>query len=246
MQKVAGLAVPAIVLALLYFFPEHRSQFAMPLGCFLGSAVVFALIEPRIRNSSLLTFWFAMLAIAWMMSERKEARDISSIALPLYMAIFGISTAFLLSGKRTSKTHPPLLLGFVLTACVMYLSGSSGGSDKMESPLNFLGLTHEQLLELIHWLRRLIHVTFYATLTFAFGSWLRREGTPAKKLIYLAPFIPIACSICDEFRQSLMPNRRGSYQDVMLDLSAVVVAMIILIKKQKTKETTSVTDSLQS
>lgn len=115
----------------------------------------------------------------------------------------------------------------------------------MESPLNFLGLTHEQLLELIHWLRRAIHVTFYATLTLCFGGWLAREETPRKKLLLLAPLLPLACAICDEFRQSLMPNRRGSYQDVLLDTFAIGLGMIILAKKHKSVETNGSPVSLQ-
>ncbi|HLP00313.1 MAG TPA: VanZ family protein, partial [Fimbriimonas sp.] len=204
MQKLAGLALPAIVLVLLYIFPEHRSQFVYPIIAFGFSALIFAIIEPKLRRPDLLTFWFGLLSVAWLISERREAREVSPIAIPVFLAIFGLTTAFLLSGKRLSKTHAPLIFAFLLTACVTFLSGSSGGSDKMESPLNFLGLSREQLLELIHWLRRLIHVTFYASLTLSFAFWLAREGTRGKRLFWLTPLLPLACAICDEFRQSLM------------------------------------------
>jgi VanZ family protein len=246
MQKLAGLTVPAIVLVLLYIFPEHRTQFALPVGALCLSALVFAILEPKFRRPDLLAFWFSMLAVAWMLSERREAREVSPFAVPTFLAIFGLATAVLVSGKRLEKSHIPLLVGFFLTACVTFLSGSSGGSDKMESPLNFLGLSREQLLELIHWLRRVIHVTFYASLTLCFGGWLCREGLQGKKLLALAPLLPLACAICDEFRQSLMPNRRGSYQDVLLDTFAIVLGVLILRKMCKTAETSATTESLQS
>jgi VanZ family protein len=161
-------------------------------------------------------FWLGPLSVVWSISERREGREawVYTVAGGLLLAAIG--TALLL--RRSLPKHQiALILAAILTWCVSYFGGSSGAADNMRPFYSFFGLSAEATWNLVLFTRKTIHVTFYSALATCFFIYLgpSRSQTTVKAL---ALTLLMAC--CDEWRQSMMPNRAGSMWDVLLDTGA--------------------------
>ncbi len=245
MRQVATYLSPLIVILALILFPDNQSRYVLPVvGEISGLAVIF-LLNPYLRGKAnpgaWLMFWLAPLAMMWMISERREGRDVSSFALMTELVVTGLGTAFLLSTGSLKKEEGKLVFAILMTWTVAFFSGQSGGADHMRGWFDFLRWGENDVIRLVIWIRKFIHVTFYGTLMWFFATYFFRANIDRKRAIGFAIAFPLCISICDEYRQSMMPNRMGSYSDVILDMSAAIVVLAILLKvsKKKSNETTA-------
>ena len=232
MRQVAKYASPLIVILGLAVFPENLSRYILPIGLqLLSISAVFLACKPlreKANGHALLMFWLAPLALMWLLSERREGRAISPISIGFEVLVGGIGTALLLSTNNLKKHDLRLFLVIFLTWAVAYLSGSSGGADRMVPWFNFLGLSVDQLNFLFVIIRKTIHVSFYGSFTWLLMTYLWNDIQNRRVLIGFGVVFPLLMAIADEFRQSFMPNRQGSVTDVTLDLSATIVVLILL------------------
>lgn len=240
MQQVAKYASPIIVLLALLIFRDNQSKFVIPTVFLVSSISALYLgckpLRDDSKTSGILLFWLAPLTLLWLLSERREGRDIASISITIELVLAGIGTIVLVSKEGLKKSDWSLFLAIFLSWAVAYLSGSSGGADQMVPYFDFLGLSLEQLNNLIIVIRKTIHVSFYGTLGFLFLAYLSDKITNAKSLFWIPFLFCLAISIADEGRQSLMPNRGGCVTDVILDMSATLFILFVVIRK-RTKKT---------
>lgn len=232
MRQVAKYVSPIIVLLGLVIFPGNQSRFVLPACLEILSISSIFLLCPPLRSkpnaAALLLFWLAPLALLWLMSERREGRDIGSLSIPIEIGLAGIGTAFLVSKDILKKSDWKVIVLIFLTWAVAYLSGSSGGADKMHPMFSFLHLTLDQLNTLVMLVRKAVHLTFYGTITWLFATYLWNQISDRRTLLSLLIAFPLLIAISDEFRQSMMPNRQGSLSDVLFDMSAAFVVLGVL------------------
>ncbi len=240
MQQVAKYASPIIVLLAILIFRDNQSKFVIPTVFLVSSISALYLgckpLRDDSKTSGILVFWLAPLTLLWLLSERREGRDIASTSITIELVLAGIGTILLVSKEGLKKSDWSLFLAIFLSWAVAYLSGSSGGADQMVPYFDFLGLSLEQLNNLIIVIRKMIHVSFYGTLGFLFLAYLSDKITNAKSLFWIPFLFCIAISIADEGRQSLMPNRGGCVTDIILDMSATLFILFVVIRK-RTKKT---------
>lgn len=245
MRQVAKYACPLFVLLGLLIFQANDSRYILPITVELVLlSVLFLACKPlrdKDRSESLTLFWFAPLALFWLLSERREGRDINALSITVELILAGIGTSLLLTSNSLKKGDFRLILAILLTWSVGYFSGSSGGADKMHPMFNFMGLTSDQIIQLVIWLRKFIHVTFYGSLTWLLATYLWPQVSNRSQALFFAVAFPLVISSCDEFRQGMMPNRQGSAYDVMLDMSAalIVITYLYIRKKKETVVTSS-------
>ncbi len=149
-------------------------------------------------------------------------------SIGIQVAMAGIGTSLILVKESLKKSDIKLILAILLTWAVAYLSGSSGGADRMGSMFDFLGLTVEQLNNLVIVIRKTIHVSFYGSLAWLFATYLWNDYSNRKILYSYSIAFPLSIALADEYRQSMMPNRQGSYSDVILDMSATFFVLGML------------------
>ena len=232
MQRVAKYASPIIVLLGLLIFESNRTRLVLPvLVEILVVSFLYFVCRPlreKAHGEGFLLFWLSPLTLFWLLSERHEGRDIGPLSIQIELALAGVGTALLLMRNSLSKPEWRLIFFMLLTWAVAYLSGSTGGADHMTSYFNFLHLTVDQLNDLIKAIRKTIHVSFYGGLTWLIATYLW-NSMPTLGLKW---YFPIAFSFtiayCDEYRQSMMPNRSGSVWDVLLDMSATFFVLVLL------------------
>ena len=240
MRQVAKYVSPIIVLLGLVSFPGNQSRFVLP-ACLeiLSISSIFLLCNPlrsKPNASALLLFWLAPLALLWLMSERREGRDIGSLSIGIEIGLAGIGTAFLVSKDNLKKSDWKVVLLIFLTWGVAYLSGASGGADKMHPMFSFLHLTIDQLNTLVMVVRKAVHLTFYGSITWLLATYLWNQVSNWRTLLSLLIAFPLLIAISDEFRQSMMPNRQGSLFDVFLDMSATFIVLVVLLFLERKKQ----------
>ena len=243
MRQVAKYACPLFVVLGLVIFQANDSRYILPITFeLLGlSAIFFACryLREKPNSGALLLFWLAPLALLWLLSERREGRDVSPYSIGIEVMLAGIGTAILLSQNSLKKEDGRFIFAILLTWSVGYFSGSSGGADKMHPMFNFMGLSADDIIRLVIWIRKIIHLTFYGTLTWLFATYLWKPIESKKTVALFAVAFPLCIASCDEFRQSLMPNRQGSFYDVMFDMSATFAVLLMLWKISKKSVVTS-------
>lgn len=196
-------SLPPLVLVVL---------FTALLGCFCSDAKDNLL-------PGLGLFWLGPIGAVWTISERREGRDIWAYSLPVSLAIGALGTLLLLR-KAVPRHQIWLIVAAIMTWCVSFFGGSGGGADRMESYYSFFGLSKELTWTLIVISRKLIHITFYSFLATCFYKFLTHFR---EKPVLPALSFALSMAVCDEWRQNLMPNREGSYRDVLLDIGAASV-----------------------
>jgi VanZ family protein len=128
----------------------------------------------------------------------------------------------------------PPLLWFVV---IFLLSGESFSGTVtgtwMSTSLGWLlgDLDPDAVNVLNFWVRKTAHVAAYAVLSLLLFRALRgprRPGRPGWRLRWavLAVALSLATATADEVRQSLLPERSGSAQDVLLDLGAAAAMQL--------------------
>jgi VanZ family protein len=95
-----------------------------------------------------------------------------------------------------------------------------------------MDLLHFKVLP--HYLRKTGHFVGYFVLSlFLFGSWratLRRPSEPRWALLWggTAYFMATFVASMDEWHQTTLPSRTGTWHDVVLDSSAALTAQIVI------------------
>lgn len=212
--------VPLLALVPVAVSIGVSGKFAYPTTALIASfALLLALVASRDDSESvpgLGLFWLGPLSVVWSLSERHEGREIWRWSVPIGLGLSALGTLWVL--RRSIPRHQVYLVwAAILTWCVSYFGGSSGGADNMRPYYSLFGLSPELTWTLIMWTRKLIHVTFYSLLATCFYRFLVAHRAK--------PFLPalafaLTMAICDEWRQNMMPNREGSYRDVLLDIGA--------------------------
>ena len=184
-----------------------------------GFALLLAVLAPDQDSDwvpALGLFWLGPLTVVWSMSERREGRDIWQYGVAMGLLLAAIGTALLLR-RSLQKHHLALVLAAILTWCVSYFGGSSGSADNMKPLYSFFGLSPDVTWALILMTRKVIHVTFYSALATCFYQYFvaGRRNAVVQSLTFT-----LVMASCDEWRQSMMPNRAGSFWDVLLDTGA--------------------------
>ena len=245
MQQATKYGSPLIVLLGLLLFPDNLSRYVLPIAIDLaGLATIFLACKPlREKNNAgaIVLLWLAPLALLWLLSERREGREVSQISVIIEILLAGVGTSFLVSKGGLKTEDLRFFIAVFLTWAVAYLSGSTGGADRMHPYFTFLGMTMDQIIRLVIWIRKFIHLSFYGSVTWLFATYIWNKIPNKKVLLGFCVAFPLWIASCDEFRQSFMPNRQGSVYDVMLDMSAasVVIIGLFLLEKRKRVVTTS-------
>ena len=212
--------VPLLALVPVAASYSISGRFALPTGLLI---VLFSLFLGWIAHDretdtdpGLGLFWLAPLGVVWAISERREGRDVWQYSVPFGLVLAAIGTIGVLR-KPVPKCHGWLVGAAVLTWCVSYFGGSSGAADNMRPFYSFFGLSADATWNLILLTRKTIHITFYSALVTCFYNFL---GKDRSFVIWRALGITAVMACCDEWRQSMMPNRDGSPWDVLLDTGA--------------------------
>jgi len=215
--------VPLLALVPLIVSYGTSGNFVLPTMVLVtGFALLLAVLVPDQDSDwvpALGLFWLGPLSVVWSVSERREGRDIWQYGVAAGLLIAAIGTAVLLR-RPLLKHHIALVLAAVLTWCVSYFGGSSGSADNMKPLYSLFGLSPDATWALILMTRKVIHVTFYSALATCFYQYflVGRRNAVVPSLTFT---LVMAC--CDEWRQSMMPNRAGSVWDVILDTGAAFI-----------------------
>lgn len=243
MRQVAKYACPLFVVLGLLIFHANDSRYVLPITIELVAlATIFLACKPlrdKPNSGAILLFWLAPLALLWLLSERREDRDVSTISIAIELGLAAIGTGIILAKNGLKKDDAKLVFAILLTWGVGYFSGSSGGADKMHPMFTFLGLTADEIIRLVIWIRKFVHLTFYGSLTWLFATYLWNRFENKTVLLAFAAGFPLSIASCDEFRQSFMPNRQGSVYDVMFDMSATLAVLLVLWRISKKSVVTS-------
>lgn len=77
--------------------------------------------------------------------------------------------------------------------------------------------------------RKIAHMTEYSFLNFSFYFALTKSfNNSFKKNIITSVLLSLLYSITDEFHQTFVPGRVGTYQDVLIDFSGMLLSSLIL------------------
>jgi hypothetical protein len=123
------------------------------------------------------------------------------------------------------KTHVALP---VLIMAGLYWLSSLPGTPLPDDP---------ELYILFYWispsLQNALHVPAYAALAWAWhwalGAWLRSSRAP----VIGACAISLAYALFDEWHQSFVPGRYGSFTDVILDIAGAVLGVWLAVQASR-------------
>lgn len=238
--------VPLIALVPLIVSIPVSGHFVYPiLAMFILLAVRFGLgmlLRAEALFAPLGLFFLAPTALIWAISERKEGREFWIPLLWVELGLATIGTLWLLNSGKLEKRHVSLIVVSLLIWSLTYFGGSSGGAENMRPYYSKFGLSPEATFFLIACTRKVIHAAFYSTV--ATQIYLYYKGTTdrdislwktekvhaylpggslvtdTKLAVQFAIETALIIAVCDEWRQNMMPNREGSYRDVLLDIGA--------------------------
>jgi VanZ family protein len=96
--------------------------------------------------------------------------------------------------------------------------------------------TYSQEMGLSFLIRKLAHMTEYGLLNISiFFALIKNFNLKYGHYIIISSTISLLYSITDEYHQSFVPGRVGTYEDVLIDLSGILLVSFILIKKLTVK-----------
>jgi VanZ family protein len=87
-------------------------------------------------------------------------------------------------------------------------------------------------------IRKIAHISEYFILTFFFYIGFYKNFIKISKtnILLLSLFLSISYSITDEIHQTYVPNRVGSYKDVIIDSIGAIIFYFLLRKNTKIKD----------
>ena len=80
-------------------------------------------------------------------------------------------------------------------------------------------------------LRKLAHISEYTILTLLLINALKEQGLSRKKILLLAIGLAFFYAISDEYHQSFILGRNGTFRDVLIDSSGIFLAAWLKNKK---------------
>ena len=157
----------------------------------------------------------------------------SLISAPKNLVLLGFITAALLLeilSKSDVKTIVFRMGAVVCGLLVSYISGGEGGADGwMEQLMTWFQLNAASADNLLFWIRKSIHFTFYGCL--AFFLWrLISDEVPrfSKKQNAIAGVAAcLAFASFDELRQFVTPGRTELVSDVIIDVAGGIVFVLL-------------------
>lgn len=153
------------------------------------------------------------------------------------LILFGI----VLAAKGKSIGVASALLFCVLCGLlVARYSGSAGAGDPMVRWLmEKFDFSLETAETLIHWMRKMLHFTFYGSFALAFGLALRAAGESLRLASIFGITWALLHAIFDEVRQLGSVGRSGSFWDILLDLTGALCFIGIWYFRCRSKVSTT-------
>jgi hypothetical protein len=214
-----------LVPVVLWAFAQNRTQYVHAATLMIVGIIVLNIIwsADAWKESVCFTgFWSSTLGVIWFLSERREGRDVAPLTMPLLLLISSVFFIGLFRIQFSDKKNIFVVGAMLLTYAVMYLSASAGGADHMKTFMDGWGIPGWLIEGGVKVFRKGVHISFYGAL-----AWLvfRHWASYNRKGILEAFIFTLLIACCDEWRQSLMPNRGGSLADVVLDISAAAFVL---------------------
>lgn len=127
-----------------------------------------------------------------------------------------------------------LVLIYLLGIFLFSASPESGASTMNRTLLDwFPFLVNYNMQEIVFFLRKTIHVAgyFLATVLVFYASSI----TPyLKRQPYLvAGIVAFGFAVADEWYQTMLPHRTGTFTDVLIDLIGIVLALAVFFVKEQ-------------
>lgn len=133
------------------------------------------------------------------------------------------SLAGLLRIEAARKALPWLIGAGICGLLIGFFSGGRGGADPwMHYFMREWGLERWQAVEVVHYLRKSIHFTFYGTLAWFAAKGASAAGATPRWALLFGLLWGLPHAIFDETRQAFSPGRSASSFDVMLDFSGML------------------------
>jgi hypothetical protein len=149
------------------------------------------------------------------------------------LGLAGLTLGAAQSARIGWRPVAPALL-FAVAAALMGPSGGSGGASGW---LQSLGLSEEQIMDLLFFLRKGIHVLGYAALAAAAAIALPPQS---KKRLSGAAGWTLCLACADELYQSFFPaERTGQLSDVFIDCAGIAFGLAALqygIRRRRTMD----------
>ena len=130
----------------------------------------------------------------------------------------------------------PFIMIMAVVGLVLFVSGQDGPASHVfnKTIINFYELLFGQVSSaqnqsLTFWIRKTGHVVQYFGITLILFFALQKiklSRLYAFTFSYIGAFL-LAC--LDEWRQVALPQRTGTFQDVLIDGIGIVAAMVVLI-----------------
>ncbi len=209
-----GVWVPLFYCAAVTFLLTSRRELA-----------IWRPLKPFIATWCTGTLWFWMRSATLGTTEGKLSTTDPIVVV--FMLLWFASIIWLVQTVRRGAASGAIRFGLLLLLCswaIGFLSSNSGGASPMIQIVQSLfHADYGTAYNIVFVLRKIIHFTFYGTVSLVALGFLFRTVGRERSLLWLALCIALALAAFDELRQSGMTQRTGSVYDVLLDLSGVAV-----------------------
>lgn len=132
---------------------------------------------------------------------------------------------------------------------IFYMSGDSNSGQKSDfittlilKTFNLLFFIPSNIINtdfVSFSVRKIAHISeyFILTLFFYIGFYKNLKKVSRTNILLLSVFLSIIYSISDELHQTFIPNRVGSYKDVIIDSIGSMIFYFLLQKNTKINDT---------
>lgn len=142
------------------------------------------------------------------------------------------------TGKIRFLTHYlPLIAWLAFISFASSGSFSAGNTSRIIGPL-ILWLfpnTSPETLVTVHFItRKLAHFTEYAILGFLAARAFRTSPKPAisSRWFLISAALVVAFALADEYHQSFVPSRTGSFYDSLIDIAGGLTALLVIRRRK--------------
>lgn len=140
------------------------------------------------------------------------------------------------------------LPAFTIMLIIFLASNDAASGEKSDFITKFIWNTIDNLFNYSHTypqeigtsylIRKLAHMTEYGILCFSFYyGFINSFNYKFEKNIILSASLSLIYAISDEYHQSFIPGRVGTYQDVLIDFSGILLTILILKIKVSNRQT---------
>ena len=143
------------------------------------------------------------------------------------------------TGKVRLLTHYlPLIAWLAFISFASSGSFSAGNTSRIIGPLIlwlFPNTTPETLL-MVHFItRKLAHFTEYAILGFLAARAFRTSTRPAisSRWFLISATVVVTFALMDEYHQSFVPSRTGSFYDSLIDIAGGLTALLVFRRRNR-------------